>query len=446
MGGRGSRRAKTLLTSPTGSIRTRLLLRKENWTKILSESSFVAKEDARMFLDSVWQILCELSPWMLLGTLIAGLMHVLLPANWLRHSLRGRTGVLKAVLLGVPLPLCSCGVIPTGIGLRKNGASRGASIGFLISTPQTGVDSILVAATFLGWPFAIFKVLAAAVTGLFGGWMTDAIVKESVDEVPEASTVTSTNKLREFFSFSIEILKSIWLWLVIGVLISALITEFIPQSVFIQINEWGIFPALILVLLLSTPLYVCATASVPVAAALVAGGLSPAVALVFLMAGPATNVATISAIFGKFGWRTTAVYLGTIIGGSIAFALLFDWVITTGTVHDAAAHEHVPHWWAQLSAIVLLLLFSWFGFQSLSRLGKKWSRRGNLATDAKLQIPVTGMSCQNCVSKIERSLEPIEGVEQVDVHLEQGNVAVHGTVDRETVVEAIKNAGFMPHG
>ena len=115
----------------------------------------------------------ELAPWLLLGTLIAALLHGLLPQNFVQRHLQGKGGVAKAVLLGVPLPLCSCGVIPAGLGLKKDGASDGASVGFLISTPQTGVDSILVSASFLGWPFALFKVVSATVTGIVGGYLAD---------------------------------------------------------------------------------------------------------------------------------------------------------------------------------------------------------------------------------------------------------------------------------
>ena len=127
------------------------------------------------FVEAIWDVMTELSPWLLLGATVAGLLHVILPPDFVRRSLRGRAGTLKAVLLGVPLPLCSCGVIPAGLGLKKDGASNGAAVGFLISTPQTGVDSIFVSASFLGWPFAVFKVASAFVLGLIGGAATDAV-------------------------------------------------------------------------------------------------------------------------------------------------------------------------------------------------------------------------------------------------------------------------------
>ncbi|MCB9682994.1 MAG: permease [Alphaproteobacteria bacterium] len=119
-------------------------------------------------VDAVWQILLELAPWLLLGAVVSGLLHALLPEGFVHRQLTGVWGVPKAVALGVPLPLCSCGVIPAGVGLKRDGASDGAAVAFLIATPQTGVDSILVSASFLGWPFALFKVGAAAVTALPG--------------------------------------------------------------------------------------------------------------------------------------------------------------------------------------------------------------------------------------------------------------------------------------
>ena len=124
-------------------------------------------------LSATWTIWLELAPWILLGAAVSGILHVLLPATWLQKNLNGRIGVLRAVALGVPLPLCSCGVIPVGLGLKKDGAGNGAAVGFLISTPQTGIDSILVSASFLGWPFALLKVVVALLTGVVGGLIAE---------------------------------------------------------------------------------------------------------------------------------------------------------------------------------------------------------------------------------------------------------------------------------
>ena len=168
--------------------------------------------------------MCELSPWLLLGMFLAGLMHVLLPAGFASRNLHGFWGVIKSVAIGVPLPLCSCGVIPAGIGLKKDGASDGSAVAFLISTPQTGVDSVLVSASFFGLPFAIFKVVAAAVMGVLGGWMTDRSSSEDTDTtesetgLPIVAKNTShdcqphSRSWREMISHSVEMLRSIWVW------------------------------------------------------------------------------------------------------------------------------------------------------------------------------------------------------------------------------------------
>src|SRR5210317_1598447 len=135
-----------------------------------------------IFLQQIWMVLLELSPWLLFGTALSSLLHKLLPPNWIERQLHGKWGVLKSVLFGIPLPLCSCSVIPTGLGLEKQGSSKGATVGFLIATPQTGVDSIVVSASFLGLPFALFKVGAALLTGLIGGlWVEREIPTEQTE-------------------------------------------------------------------------------------------------------------------------------------------------------------------------------------------------------------------------------------------------------------------------
>ena len=231
-----------------------------------------------------WQVLLELSPWLLLGAGIAGLLHGLLPRNFVHRQLSGRAGVLKAVLVGVPLPLCSCGVIPTGLGLKKDGASDGAAVGFLVSTPQTGVDSILVAAAFLGWPFALFKVAAAGVTGIVGGWLTEALGGDP-GRPPATATDQGRPSLGAMFAHGAEMLRTIWRWLLFGVLVSAALTVYVPPDGLAGLGAGGGLLAMLAMLLVSLPLYVCATASVPIAAALVAGGMPVGAARVFLMAG-----------------------------------------------------------------------------------------------------------------------------------------------------------------
>lgn len=331
------------------------------------------------FLIACWRVLCELAPWLLLGMVLSGVMHVLLPKNFIRRKLQGTAGVVKAVALGVPLPLCSCGVVPAGIGLKNQGASNGAAVGFLISTPQTGVDSILVSASFFGWPFAIFKMVTSGVTGVIGGWITDRIEKPTAADqlfrdLPDESTGSMESEFRvkdklvEIWLHGSEIVQSIWIWLAIGILVSAAIEVVIPDTWLETIGSWGLLPAMLLVLVISIPLYVCATASVPIAAAFVNGGLPPAAALVFLVAGPATNITTMGAVQSRFGWRTLVVYLTTITLGSMLSAWLFDWLLTAKVVENVIHHHHHQNWWSIASAFGIV---ADDGSLCLERPGKK---------------------------------------------------------------------------
>ncbi len=316
------------------------------------------------FIQSFWQVMLALAPWLLLGALIAGGLHVVLPRRFLKRQFSGPWGILKAVGLGVPLPLCSCAVIPVGLGLKQGGASNGATVAFLISTPQTGVDSVLVSASFLGWPFALFKVASAAITGLLGGWWVD---RQKLPSLPvlsqeEASKVTSGPRWKALIQHSLELLHSVWRWLLVGAVVSAAIETFMPAGGLSGFAAYGDLPAMFVTLAIAVPLYICATASVPIAAALVASGLPVGAALVFLMAGPATNVATIGAVYRMLGRRALAIYLTTVIVGSIGAGWLFGFLVEGHASGISHLHEQNT-WWSIMSAVVLLVLFGWFGIE-----------------------------------------------------------------------------------
>ncbi len=396
-------------------------------------------------LLQAWHVLLQLAPWILLGTLIAGLLHVLLPIGFIHRRLRGPGGVFKAVGIGVPLPLCSCGVIPAGIGLKRDGASDGAAVAFLISTPQTGVDSVLVSASFLGWPFAIFKVLAAAVTGIAGGLIVEHLDRGDAADAAAPSTETSRRDggwLPALYRHGLDIIRSIWRWLVFGVFVSAVITVFLPPDALSGVGTMGILASCFAALAISLPLYVCATASVPIASALVASGLPPGAALVFLMAGPATNVATMGAIYRRFGVRVLSIYLATIVVGSGISALAFHGLIDARTVASAGAHEGHESWWAVAAASLMLLLFVWFALEDTRRWLRNWavakSQQG-----VKLTVSVQGMNCVNCVNRLEQALRGIDGIDSAVVHLEPGEATVYGQVDEERVREVIRSSGFQ---
>jgi uncharacterized membrane protein YraQ (UPF0718 family) len=393
-------------------------------------------------LTAILNIWLELSPWLLLGAVAAGLLHVLVPAAWMQKHLSGRMGVLKAVLIGVPLPLCSCGVIPVGLGLRKSGASHGAAVGFLISTPQTGVDSILVSASFLGWPFAFLKVVVALVTGLLGGWVADLPGKSELDTTSSdlLPQIHQRNRWKEFLEHSSMLIQSIWGWLVIGVIVSAAISWLVPEKSLADIPALNGFSALLVTLLISLPLYICATASVPIAAALIAGGLPPGAALVFLMAGPATNVATLGAVYRALGARSLLVYLISIVSGSLLAGLAFNQLLVINVSH-VHAHEHLTGWWRIASAIVLAGIIVRFAFQDAAHWFRKWSAT-TAAVGPALTVSVAGMTCNGCAAKLERALQATSHVQSARVSFEEGKAVVQGTASLDEVRATVASAGF----
>lgn len=390
-----------------------------------------------LFLVNIWNVLLELSPWLLFGTALSALLYKWLPTNWIKSQLQGKLGVLKSVIFGIPLPLCSCSVIPTGLGLEKQGSSKGSTVGFLIATPQTGVDSIAVSASFLGLPFALFKVGAALVTGLVGGlWVESEYPTETGNISKKVETKTKT--WFGAWEHGIDILRSIWRWLVFGILLSALISTILPAD---GLESWipqgtiGNISASLVALAISAPLYVCATASVPIAAALVDGGLPLGAALVFLMAGPATNIATIGAIRDALGAKVTKIYLTTVILGSLLLGTVFDWVLTA-SIKTGHVHEHETLW-AQVATVILIVLLGYFAVEEVTM-----STQNSTETETMTTLEVDGMTCNGCVGRLQKVLSKLEGVTEAIVTLEPGEAKVDGSIPRESIVAAIEGAGF----
>jgi len=316
----------------------------------------------------IWEMFLEMSPYLLLGFAFAGILHVLIPKELVSKHIgkKGFWSTFKATLLGVPLPLCSCGVIPTGVSFYKNGASKGATNAFLISTPQTGVDSILMTSSMMNWPWAIARPIIALFTGVFGGMLTDKIDTDSSEEiqVEECSSCEIKEKkhwLIEIINYAFfEFLPDISRQLVVGILIAIAITVFIPPTVFSNYLT-NPFLNMLLILVASIPLYVCATGSVPIAASLLLLGVSPGAVLVFLMAGPATNAATITVLWKSLGKKATIAYLISIIGGALFFGLMLDYVLPSKwftILGSGATHIHGEQttWLAIFSAVLLITL------------------------------------------------------------------------------------------
>ncbi len=315
---------------------------------------------------ALWEELGMMAPFLLFGFLAAGAISVFLPAERVQAHLGGKGfgSIAKATLLGIPLPLCSCSVIPVAASLARHGASKGATAAFLLSTPQTGVDSILVTLSLLGPLFAVFRPLAALLSGLVGGLLISLLVdrgagKEATGVEPcreiccskEGSPSRVVRALRYGF---LTLPRDIGRPLLLGLVIAGVITVLVPDDFFARHLGSGL-SAMVVMMLVGLPVYVCATASVPIAAALIAKGVSPGAALVFLTTGPATNAATVATIWKIMGFRTAVTYLVTVAATALLSGFALDALFTTTNATVAPiAREMLPLWFRSLCAVALL--------------------------------------------------------------------------------------------
>ena len=399
------------------------------------------------YLTPLIGLLNEMTPYLLLGFLIAGVLHEFVPRRIYADKLSRNdfSSVLWAALFGVPLPLCSCGVIPTATSLYREGASKGATVSFLISTPQTGVDSILATASVMGLPFAIIRPVVAFMTALAGGVITNRICKNEKSTTPQTTRQTThksfTQKVAGALRYGfIDMIQDIGKWIVIGLAVAAVITVVIPDNFFVSFNDYPLLNMFI-ILAVSAPMYLCATGSIPIAAALMLKGLSPGAALVLLMAGPATNMATMLVINKVLGRRTLATYLITIMAGAIGFGLLIDYALPAEWFSNIT-HRHVAGccnvaapWWQTTSSIIFIILLV-TGFALKFKKSKK-----EVTTEHKFRI--NGMMCNHCKANVEKALAGIDGVSAVRVELAEGIAYLEGEhIDSQKVISTINEIGY----
>lgn len=361
-------------------------------------------------LAELWMILRESSVWLILGFAMAGLVHAFIPKGFLAGHLGGRGAlpIAKASLLGIPMPLCSCSVIPVAASLRRSGAGKGPSAAFAISTPQTGEESIPLTWALFGPVYAITRPIVAVVTAFLAGTLIDATDRDdrptrgaaphsccapgvatkdygSGDvslSILEDAKPTIGSRIRDALSHGFStMLMDLALWLSIGIFLAALVGALVPHE-WVQAHAGsGLAPKLAM-LAVGIPLYICATSSTPLAFALVSAGLSPGAALVLLLSGPATNAATMSWLLKDLGVRALVIYIATIalvaLGAGVAFdALLAGTVMLAGA---GAEHAHASGAWGvtkDLGAVAMIVLLA----QALGRKANGWLRARGLASD-----------------------------------------------------------------
>jgi len=338
------------------------------------------------FIDSLWHVCLEAAPWLLLGLLVAGLIKSFLPARVLGRWLGGRGvgAIVRAALLGTPLPLCSCSVIPAAVTLRRGGASRGATTSFLVATPENGADSIALTWALLGPFMTVLRPVAAIISAISTGLLTRWVAPEDAPVTPAAagsvkgaavccdgssccggsggtgsSPQTLIGRCVAGLRYAAgDLLRDIVVWLAIGLVLAAVIQALVPPG---ELAQWGSgIAAMLVLMLIGVPMYICATASTPVAAAMLVAGVSPGAVLVFLLAGPATNLGTVGIIWKELGGRTTGAYLAGVCGTSLVLGLATDALVVAAGLNVAAqagdAHHIVPQWLAVASLAALGVL------------------------------------------------------------------------------------------
>ncbi len=413
---------------------------------------------------AIWNVTAQMSGFLLLGFLVAGLLSVFIDPLWLERHLGGRGvgPVFRASLFGVPLPLCSCGVIPVAAGLRSHGASKGAVTAFLLSTPQTGVDSIMITYTMLGPLFAIFRPLMALLTGILGGTLVQASDDEKSTGL-DLSKSASNHKPTGFFprvkaalDYGLVTLPGdIGKPLLIGVLIAGFLGAVIPNDLLAPFLGQGPL-SIALMMIVGIPLYVCATASVPLAVGFILLGASPGAALAFLIAGPATNAATITTINRVLGKKTTFIYLGAVAASAFAGGLLLDllmtWAEATMPLLTPEVHQHgKPSWLDQFSSLVLIVVMTRAWWLSRQRHcscegeenGTCTSEGNDSLTQQSMNLNIEGMNCSHCSNSVQRTLSEMAGVTGVQVFLDDKQAVIKGeNLDSEALEKAVNGLGF----
>ena len=375
-------------------------------------------------LNALLAVINAMSPYLLLGFLIAGVLHVFVPKRfYVRYLSRdNKLSVLWAALLGVPLPLCSCGVIPTAVGLKNEGASKGAVASFLI--------------------------VAALVTGVCGGLLVNRFTSVDAAMTPSENnyTVEHGNRLWRVFKYAyFDMIQDIGLRLAIGLLVAALINVAVPDEFFLSFGKQPLLQMLV-ILIVAVPMYICSTGSIPVAAALMMKGLSPGAALVMLMAGPAVNIASILVVRKSMGSRFTWIYLLTIVGFSVLFGLLINafGINAIGMSEGCGMHSACcpseaasPSVFQMIcSSLLVLFIIIALTMKFLSKFKKQEVVAGTVV------YAVEGMHCNHCKSACEQAVGKVKGVDTCEATPAANTLVVTGTANESDIRAAVEQAGF----
>jgi len=402
------------------------------------------------YLIACWSTLLQMAPALLLGFLAAGIISAFMSEGFIRRHLGGRglAPIAKAALLGVPMPLCSCGVLPVAAALKRSGASRGAVVAFLISVPQTGADNIFVVWSLLGLTFALYSPVSAFLSGLFGGTICQYF---GGNEVKNGNTNDSFNierpqkSLVAILKYSyITLLDDIAGALLLGVGIAGLISVVVPND-WISDHIGSGIGSMVLMLLAGIPIYVCSSGSVPIAAAFMEKGASAGAALIFLITGPASNAAGLAAISKLLGLRCLVLFLFSLVLFAFGSGFLLNWLYSflpaAATLPPPHVHGSGINTPFQLICGVLMLLFI------LHSLGKRLFRKTTATAPGAIILKIEGMSCNHCARSVREALLAQEGIANVEIDLrnELAHIipdATGANIDIHVLCDKVEKLGF----
>jgi uncharacterized protein len=447
---------------------------------------------------AVYEIYLEIAPYLFIGLTFAGLMHVLLKGDFILKQL-GKANIwsiIKAAVFGVPLPLCSCGVVPTAMHLKRNGASNGATISFLTSTPQTGIDSIIPTFGMLGWFMGIYRPLTALLMGIITGAITDKLkVEDKPEKIAAAAQACClvcdcddpecthpshpwnrhlaeqeseshcgcsshssddhghehshnsekhSNKFLKFITYAYgDFVDDISTQLVVGIIIAGLITWLIPDGFFEQYGGRG-FLGMIFMIIVGLPMYVCATGSIPIAVSLIMKGISPGAAFVFLVVGPATNAASLAVIASSLGKKITVVYVLI-----LTFCALFFGILLNVLVEKFGVIVNVQHLAHNMDRSILLdimtVIFTIILLMSFWRKYKPRRRKPVVIEEGIMKLKryrIESMHCNHCVKAISAAVEVLSGADEVMVDLKEKLLEVKGKANDAEIIAKVESLGY----
>lgn len=429
-------------------------------------------------LKEAWILTLEMAPYLLIGFFAAGILHVFIPLEiFSRHLGReNASSVVKASLFGIPIPLCSCGVLPVAAGLRRSGAGRSSTLSFLITTPVTGVDSIMATWALFGWIFTIARVLASVVIGFFSGLLmilfsrsensqtgeidnsgdackdtfcTDNAcgVQTSMDTAISARNESFTRRVKEVFHYAfIELPASFSGSLLFGLILAGIIAYFLPPELINQYFGSNIV-GIIVAILIAIPLYVCATGSIPIAAAMIASGFTPGAALSFLIAGPATNTVAVLTVKKILGNRATVIYLVSIFLGAIGFGVLLDQFNFNWKAIETIDHAH--HETSIIKLLSAIILMTIIGILFMKEKYMKYFKKTQAAVtgyDNAIVLSSPDISCMHCARTIKETLSGLEEIREVAVDVNTKTIRVEpqegASPDLDKILLALKEAGY----